>query len=105
MGGRPDPYCDYDYLFNQKALDKVQNLNTVWPMWGSRMGDSFHEYEWNKHGVCYMKLTKDEFGTRFSEDYIFTTYFEQAIAKAIKHRTVTNHSFQSKEDLAKEIKV
>lgn len=57
------------------------------------MGDSFHEYEWNKHGVCYMNLITGKYGDKFSEDEIFKTYLSQAVEKAQRHRTVNKYVF------------
>jgi len=106
MGRKPDPFCKYDYDFNMNSISDLKSeLDTYWPQWGVNNYDSFWENEWNKHGVCYMKFLKDEFGNKYTEDEIFRSYFEVSLKLAKKHNKVSKFQFNSKEELARDLKI
>jgi len=106
QGKNPDPYCAYKYYFNEGLLhDLESDLNKYWPQWGINNYDSFHKNEWNKHGVCYMKLLKEQYGRKYGEDEIFHSYFATSINVAKKHNTVTKFTFNSKEELAQDLNI
>lgn len=106
-GKNPDPYCNYKYYFNQQLLSGLtKDLNTYWPQWGKNNYDSFHKNEWNKHGVCYLKLLKERFASlRYTDDQLFQSYFSNALRLTKGHNRVTKFRFLNKADLAKELKI
>lgn len=49
----------------------------------------FHEYEYSKHGVCYMKILEllDK-ENQSKESQNFKKYFEQTLEKTSRHQNV-----------------
>lgn len=58
-GKNPDPYCTAPYPLELKDLsgETAERLNAVMP---DLKGNNFWGHEWNKHGVCYLKLLNDK---------------------------------------------
>ena len=88
--------------------------NETWTEWNmnemkNNLKITWTEYieknEWNKHGVCYMKLLKEQYGRKYGEDEIFHSYFATSINLAKKHNTVTKFTFNSKEELAQDLNI
>lgn len=83
----------------------MTDLDEVWPKFAAHNKDTFHKNEWNKHGECYLKLNLDRYGDKYTKQDLFFRYFNESIAKARLHNKVTKFLFDSKEDLANELKI
>ena len=54
-----DKYCYHGYNFDLSKFSSAEKreLEKYWPKIGM---DDFWQYEWKKHGTCYLHIIKDE---------------------------------------------
>lgn len=87
-------------------------MDIYWPEYGaSKNCGDFYEYEWDKHGTCYlMNLIEDnkeeyEKNPQAFNETTFVKYFQTVMDK-VEQRNVELKSgtiYQTKEDLAKDL--
>jgi ribonuclease I len=104
-----DPYCkcdsgdcQFDYTIARER-DLASDLDHYWPEYGIRNAGEFRKNEWNKHGVCYMKLMREKYPGQYSDDDIFRHYLAGSVEKTKKHGNVSKYCFANKEELRKEL--
>lgn len=78
-------------------------MNKYWPQNGKNIAN-FWDYEWSKHGVCYLKIYKEDYGLPDSDQDLFKEYFTSTLDK-IKalNFTVSPGTFKSKVTFAKKL--
>ena len=80
-----DPTCTADRKFEWSWLtaELQDNLNRVMPSFTRK---NLQEHEWNKHGVCYLKLLSDRVNgvqTKPTKEFsrqVFVKYFETIVS-------------------------
>lgn len=57
----------------------MAELKKYWPYFGNVK--NFWEYEWDKHGACYLHIIKNEYKSSMSDASIFKKYFMGTLKK------------------------
>ena len=85
-----DPNCLHEaYQFNYNLFDAKlkRELDINWPEYGSMNCGDFYEYEWDKHGTCYlMNMIEDnkadyEKDPKAFNETVFVDYFQNVMDK------------------------
>ena len=114
FGYQGDQNCMKDafaFDYSLLGMDTRRKMDIHWPEYGNKNCGDFYQYEWDKHGTCYLMNMiedhKDEYqkdNKKFNET-IFVEYFENVMNK-VEERNISLKSgttYQTKDDFAKDI--
>lgn len=81
---------------------ELSDLNKYWPQIGAIK--NFWDYEWSKHGTCYLYHFKDELKSNLTDGQIFKTYFNSIVGKVKNLKlSLTPGPVSTKDALAKSL--